>query len=116
MTAAAAPATRRTALPTWLVAVIAGAFLLLYAFVFWTALGFLLQQAGGTAGLTGYGWFVLLLPVIFPPAVFAAAFAIGWKRPVLPFVAVMLTGLAFVAVFWLDVLAYAAASSSLYGV
>ncbi|MBD7956661.1 bacitracin resistance protein [Microbacterium sp. Sa4CUA7] len=113
---AAAPTTRRTALPTWLVAVIAGAFLLLYAFVFWTALGFLLQQAGGTAGLTGYGWFVLLLPVVFPPAVFAAALAIGWKRPAPAYLAVMLTGLAFVAVFWLDVLAYAAASSALYGV
>ena len=113
---AAAPTARRSALPTWLVAVIAGAFLLLYAFVFWTALGFLLQQAGGTAGLTGYGCFVLLLPVIFPPAVFAAAFAIGWKRPALAYVAVMLTGLACVAVFWLDVLAYAAASPSLYGV
>ncbi|MCR2801127.1 bacitracin resistance protein [Microbacterium sp. zg-Y818] len=115
MTAAAAAGPRRTALPTWLIAVVAGAFLLLYAFVFWTALGFLLQQAGGVEGLTGYGWFVLLLPVIFPPAVFAIAFAIGWRRRALPFVAVMLTGLAFVAAFWLDVLAYAAAAPSLYG-
>ncbi len=115
MTAEAAAGTRRSALPTWLIAVIAGGFLLLYAFVFWTALGFLLQQAGGVTGLTGYGWFVLLLPVIFPPAVFAAAFAIGWRRRALPYVAVMLTGLAFVAAFWLDVLAYAAASPSLYG-
>ncbi|MCR2824630.1 bacitracin resistance protein [Microbacterium sp. zg.Y909] len=115
MTAAAAAGPRRTALPRWLIAVVAGAFLLLYAFVFWTALGFLLQQAGGVEGLTGYGWFVLLLPVIFPPAVFAIAFAIGWRRRALPFVAVMLTGLAFVAAFWLDVLAYAAAAPSLYG-
>ncbi|WP_257638464.1 bacitracin resistance protein [Microbacterium wangruii] len=108
-------APRRTALPTWLIAVIAGGFLLLYAFVFWTALGFLLQQAGGMAGLTGLGWFVLLLPVIVPPLVFAAAFAVGWRRPALPFTAVMLAGLAFVAVFWLDVLAYAAATPALYG-
>ena len=106
---------RRAALPAWLIAVIAGGFLLLYAFVFWTALGFLLQQAGGLAGLTGYGWFVLLLPVIVPPLIFAAAFAIGWRRRVLPFIAVMLTGLAFTAAFWLNVLAYAAASPSLYG-
>lgn len=117
MTAAEAPTplSRRTALPLWLVAVIAGAFLLLYAFVFWMALGFLIQQSGGVAGLTGYGWFVLLLPVVFPPAVFAAAFAIGWRRRLLPYFAVMLTGLAFVAVFWLNVLAYAANTSALFG-
>ncbi|MCR2784581.1 MULTISPECIES: bacitracin resistance protein [unclassified Microbacterium] len=113
-TATPAPA-RRTALPMWLVTVIAGVFLVLYAFVFWTALGFLMQQAGGVAGLTGYGWFVLLLPVIFAPAVFAAAFAIGWRRRALPYLAVMLTGLAFVAVFWLDVLAYAAVTTALFG-
>ena len=114
MTAVAEKPGRVPALPVWLIATISGIFLLLYAFVIWTALGFLVQQASGIVGLTGYGWFVLLLPVIFPIAIFASAFAIGWRRKLLPLVLIMLTGLTLVAVFWLDILAYAAASSSLY--
>ncbi|WP_231917623.1 bacitracin resistance protein [Microbacterium pygmaeum] len=105
---------RRTALPVWLVATIAGLFGLFYAFVVWTALGFLLQQAQGVVGLTGYGWFVLILPVVFPLVVFAGAFAIAWRRSALPLVLTLLTGLALVAVFWLNILAYAAASPGLY--
>lgn len=108
------PAVRRTVLPVWIIVAIAGLSGLLYAYVVWSALGFLVQQASGVEGLTGYGWFVLVLPVVFPVAVFAGAFAIGWRRGALPFVLVMLTGLAVVAVFWLDVLAYAAATPSLY--
>lgn len=102
------------ALPVWLIATVSGLFALLYAFVVWTALGFLLQQAGGVQGLTGYGWFVLVLPVVFPLVAFAAAFAIGWRRRALPLILVLLTGLALVAVFWLNILAYAAATPSLY--
>ncbi|WP_159498466.1 bacitracin resistance protein [Microbacterium sp. 18062] len=110
-----ATAPRRTVLPVWLVVTIAGAFGLFYAYAVWTALGFLGQQASGTEGLTGYGWFVLLLPVVFPLAVFGGAFALGWRRRALPFALVMLSGLTLVAVFWLDVLAYASVTSSLYG-
>jgi hypothetical protein len=106
---------RRAALPVGLIATIAGLFGLFYAWAVWTAVSFLAQQATGVEGLTGYGWFVLLLPVVFPVLVFAGAFALGWRRRVLPFVLVLLTGLAIVAVFWLDVLAYASVSSSLYG-
>ena len=62
------------------IATIAGVFLLLYAYVVWSALAFLIQQASGVEGLSGYGWFVLLLPIVFPLVVFAGAFAIGWKR------------------------------------
>ncbi|MCC4907053.1 bacitracin resistance protein [Microbacterium sp. cx-59] len=107
--------TRRSALPVWLVATIAGGFGLFYAWAVWTAVSFLAQQASGVEGLTGYGWFVLVLPVLFPILAFAGAFALGWRRRVLPFVLVMLTGLALVAVFWLDVLAYASVNTSLYG-
>lgn len=107
---------RTPILPVWLVVTISGLFALFYAFVVWTALGFLFQQAGGVQGLTGYGWFVLLLPVIFPLVAYAGAFAIGWRRAALPFILVLLTGLALVAVFWLNILAYAAATPSLYGV
>jgi hypothetical protein len=102
-------------MPVWLIAVIAGVFLLLYAYVFWNSLSFLIQQANGVEGLSGYGWFVLLLPIVFPIIAFAAAFAIGWRRSAGQFALVLLTGLAVVAAFWLNVFAYAAASPSLYG-
>lgn len=115
MTAEAAARRTRPALPVWLIVTVAGMFALLYAYAVWTALAFLVQQAGGAAGLTGYGWFVLVLPVVFPLFAFGIAFAIGWKRKILPFALVLLTGLAVVAAFWLNVFAYAAASTSLYG-
>lgn len=106
---------RLPVLPVWLIATIAGAFLLLYAYVIWNALIFLIQQANGVEGLSGYGWFVLLLPVAFPMVVFAGAFAIGWKRRAAQFALVLLTGLGLVAAFWLNIFAYAAATTALYG-
>lgn len=108
-------APRRPVLPVWLIATIAGVFLLLYAYVIWNALAFLLQQANGVEGLSGYGWFVLMLPIVFPIVVFAGAFAIGWKRSAAKFALVLLTGLGLVAAFWLNIFAYAAASTALYG-
>ncbi|QIG41291.1 bacitracin resistance protein [Microbacterium sp. 4R-513] len=107
--------TRRPILPVWLIATIAGVFLLLYAYVVWSAVAFLVQQASGVEGLSGYGWFVLLLPIVFPLVVFAAAFAIGWRRNAGQFALVLLTGLGLVAAFWLNIFAYAAASTALYG-
>ena len=109
----AAPRTPR--LPVWIIVVIAGIFALFYAYVVWTALGFLVQQASGTEGLSGYGWFVLILPVVMPLVVFGLAFAIGWRRDAGQFALVLLTGLGVVAAFWLNIFAYAAASSALYG-
>ncbi|MEU1970265.1 bacitracin resistance protein [Microbacterium sp. NPDC019599] len=106
---------RKPSLPVWLIVTIAGVFALLYAYVVWTALGFLTQQASGVEGLSGYGWFVLLLPVVFPLVVFGVAFAIGWRRSAGQFAIVLLTGLALIAAFWLNIFAYAAASSALYG-
>lgn len=112
----AADLSRRTPrLPVWLIVAIAGVFALLYAYVVWTALGFLVQQASGVEGLSGYGWFVLILPVVVPLVVFGLAFAIGWRRGAGQFSLVLLTGLAVVAAFWLNVFAYAAASTALYG-
>jgi hypothetical protein len=108
------PSVRRPVLPVWLIATIAGIAALLYAYVFWAALGFLIQQATGVEGLSGYGWFVLILPVVFPLAVFAGAFALGWRRSALHFALLLLTGLALVAVFWLDVFAYAGAADAIY--
>lgn len=112
--ATVAPA-RRPQMPTWLVATIAGFFGLFYAYAVWGALDFLVLQAGGTFGLTPLGWFVLLFAVVFPILVFAGAFALGWRRPAWQFALLLLAGLGLSAVLWLNVLAMAATSFSLYG-
>lgn len=106
---------RRSAMPTWAVATIAGGFGLFYAYFVWNAVAFLIQQAGGTFGLSGLGWGVLVFAVAFPIIAFAAAFALGWKRDALHCALVFLTGLALTSVLWLNVLAYSATSFSLYG-
>ncbi|KQR91221.1 MULTISPECIES: hypothetical protein [Microbacterium] len=108
MTTDAAPR-RRAALPVWLVATVSAFFGLFYAYAVWAAVGFLISQASGPLGLNGYGWFVLILAVVFPAIAFAIAFAIGWRRRLLPFAAILLTGLGVTAVFWVNVLGYAAA-------
>ncbi|GAA5028038.1 bacitracin resistance protein [Microbacterium fluvii] len=113
--AEATASVRRTALPVWVIAVTAGLFGLLYAYAVWGAVSFMVQQAGGDVGLSAYGWFVLALPIVFPLAVFAGAFAIGWRRRFFELTLVLLTGLCLVAVFWLDIFAYASVTSSLYG-
>ena len=106
-TSPAPAAARRSALPTPAVATIAGLFGLFYAFVVWNAVTLLTYQASGTLGINGLGWVVLLIAVLFPILAFAIAFALGWRRRVLPFCAIMLAGLAIVAVFWTNILAYA---------
>ncbi|MET0780973.1 MAG: hypothetical protein ABWZ16_05595, partial [Microbacterium sp.] len=107
MTAAttdAAPVPRRN--PTWLVATIAGAFGLFYAYAVWNALGNLIQAAQLPTGLNALGWFIWIFAAVFPILVWAAAFALGYRRPAHHFILVMLTGLALTAVFWLNVVAY----------
>lgn len=100
-------APRRTA--TWLVATIAAAAGLFYAYAVWNAVGFLVAQATGPLGLNGLGWVVLLLPVVLPMAVFAAAFALGFRRRAWQLALLLVAGLGVVAVFWLNIVAYAAA-------
>ena len=97
---------RRT--PTWVVVAIAVILGLFYAYALWNAVAFLVAQATGPLGLNGYGWFVLLLAVVFPLVVFVIAFALGWRRRVWQFALVLMTGLCLVSVFWLNVIAYAA--------
>jgi hypothetical protein len=97
----------RPATPTWLVATIAGGFGLFYAYAVWNAVAFLIDQATGVLGLNGLGWAVLLFAVAFPIIVFAVALGIGMKRPPAHFAMILLTGLGLVAVFWLNVVAYA---------
>lgn len=104
--AAASVAVRRT--PTWLIVTISVFFGLFYAYAVWNAVAFLVSQASGPLGLNGYGWFVLLSAVLFPLICFGVAFALSWRRAPAKFALVLLAGLGLVAVFWLNIVAYAA--------
>jgi hypothetical protein len=106
--AAASVTTRSKSAPTWLIVSISVFFGLFYAYAMWNALGFLVEQASGPLGLNTYGWFVLVIAVAFPVVAFVIAFILGWRRPARQLTLVLLTGLSLVAVFWLDVVAYAA--------
>lgn len=93
--------------PSWLPAAVAGAFGLFYAYAVWTAVAFLLAQATGVEGLNGAGWAVLLFAVVFPIIVFVAAVILARRRSVVQLAVVLLVGVGLVAVFWLNILAYA---------
>lgn len=107
-TPATPDATARSTMPTGLLATVAGAFGLFYAYAVWNAVAFLIAQLQGPLGLNGYGWFVLLLAVLFPIVAFALAFVVGRRRRWWEFALVLLAGLGLVAVFWLNVVAYSA--------
>lgn len=78
---------------------------LAYAFIIWTATFYLIQMA--QVGISGYGWIVLLLPIIVPMIVFVVALTVARRRTLGVFIVVMLAGLGLSAVFWLDTLSYA---------
>lgn len=99
-------------MPTWLVATIAGVFGLFYAYALWNAVAFLIAQAGSALGLSPLGWGVLLFAVLFPALVFAGVLALGLRRRAWEFALLLLAGLGLVAVFWINVLAYALTSGS----
>lgn len=96
---ASGPARRH--LPVWALVATAGGFGLFYAYALWSAVAFLVECV--SQGVTGYGWFVLLLPIAFPVIVFAGVFAAGWRQRFLVFAFLLLAGLAIVAVFWFNV-------------
>jgi hypothetical protein len=108
MDAAPAAPAARPRMPVWGLVAISVVFGMFYAYALWNALAFLIEQATGPLGLNGYGWFVLLLAVVFPAIVFGVAFAVGWRRRAGEYALVLLTGLCVVAVFWMNVIAYAA--------
>lgn len=108
MSTSASPAavTKPRAMPTWLIVTIAGLFGLFYAYFVWNAIDYSVLLSHGERPLNGYGWFVLVFAAVAPVIAFSAAFAIGWRRSWWEFSLVKMTGLALVAVFWLDILAY----------
>jgi len=78
---------------------------LAYAFVIWNATFYLIEMA--QAGISGYGWTVLVMPVIVPMIVFTVALLLTRRRTLGVFIVVMLAGLGLSAVFWLDTLSFA---------
>lgn len=104
-------AQRPVAEPRWAatILIIAGVF---YAYALWNAVAFLVTAAG--AGLSGYGWFVLLFAVVFPLIVMALVYFIARKRSVLEIAVAALAGLGLVAVFWLNVIAHFVVSPGLF--
>lgn len=106
---------RRRLLPTWLIVTIAGLFGLFYAYVVWSAVALLIQQVNGPLGLNGLGWFVYVLPIIFPLVAFGVAFAIGARRRAGELAIALLAGLTVSAAFWLAIVGYGTTSYGLYG-
>lgn len=102
--------------PTWLVATISGLVGLFYAYAVWNAIGNLVVTLGafGDAGLTlnALGWFIWIFAAVFPLLVWGAAFALGYRRAPHQLLLLMITGLALVAVFWLNVVAYTTLNSA----
>lgn len=92
--------------PRWLTAVIAVFFGLFYAYDVWEAVGNLvglnLAAQGLDTQLSGLGWFALLLGVLVPAIVFAAAFWLGRSRGIGAQLLLFVAGLALVAVLSLD--------------
>lgn len=78
---------------------------LAYAFLIWNATFYLIEMA--QAGISGYGWTVLLMPVIVPMIVFVVALLLTRRRTLGVFIVTMLAGLGLSAVFWLDTLSFA---------
>ncbi len=77
---------------------------LAHAFVIWTAVFYAIQLSAG--GMTGYGWFLLLLPAVVAGGVFAVALVLSRRRTIGVFLLVMLAGLGLSAVFLLNTFSY----------
>lgn len=94
---------------SWLRWSAAAAFGLVYAFAIVIAVFNLIAYnvavgAGAARSLTGLGWTVMLLPVVFPALVYIASFVFARRRRVWQLALVFTVGLGLVAVFWLNVL------------
>jgi len=108
-------AARTRHLPTWLLVAISGLFGLFYAYVVWSSVALLVQQVNGPLGLNGLGWFVYILPIVFPLLACGIAFASGQRRKAGELAIALLAGLTLSAAFWLAVVGYGTTSYGLYG-
>lgn len=100
--------------PRWIIATIAGFFALLYAFAVWNGVGQLIAQVqylgALESSLSVTGWIVWLLTIVLPIVIYAVVFSLGRRAGAGRLALLLFAGLAIVAVFWLDVLAYSAVS------
>lgn len=92
--------------PTWMVATIAGAFGLLYAYAVWAGISQLVMSLQGGVALSAMAWIVWGLAIVLPIVAFALAVSFGHSRGLRTLTLLLLVGLSIVAVFWLDALAY----------
>lgn len=95
------------AVPRWYAIAIGALFGLFYANAVWQAIDGLVGAASGPLGLNAMGWIVWLMAALVPWVAFAIAAAVGRTRGMLTYPLALLAGLGLVAVFWLNVLAYA---------
>lgn len=77
---------------------------LAYAFIIWTAVFYAIQLSAG--GMTGSGWFILLLPAVVAGVVFAVALVLSRRLSIGVFVVILLAGLGLSAIFLLDTFSY----------
>ncbi|WP_022886539.1 hypothetical protein [Glaciibacter superstes] len=107
MTAQEAAVKRRT--PLWSAVTIAAVFGLFYVYDVWEAIGNLvgLNVAAGSLDtqLSAFGWTVLIVGVLLPFVVYAAAAWLGRNRGPRARILLLLTGLCLVAVLSLDIYA-----------
>lgn len=102
--------------PTWIIATIAGAFGLLYAYAVWSGISQLVQsvQAASASGLSlnAMGWLVWILAIVLPILLFAVAVSFGNSRGLRTLTVLLGVGLSIVAIFWLNVMAYTSVNTS----
>ena len=90
--------------PRWIFYMLLGASGLLYAYAIWNAIAYMIPLVGLAVGATT--WVALILAIILPAVVYAAAIALTRRRGLGTVALVLLAGLGLVAVFWLDVVGY----------
>ncbi|MFS0714830.1 hypothetical protein ABC195_13200 [Microbacterium sp. 2P01SA-2] len=93
----------------WRVTTVAGAFGLFYAYAVWAAVPLVIAASPGR---TAVGWVAVIAAVVLPIVIFAAAFALGWRRRSGAFALILLAGLGLSAVFFMNVLSFALTSGA----
>lgn len=94
----------KTRSPLWKMATVTGVFGLAFAYTVFSAIGALMQQAGGAYALTATGWTVLIAAIVVPILIFVAVVAFGIRRTIGEYVLLLLAGYALAQVYWINTL------------
>ncbi|MBV0894613.1 hypothetical protein [Microbacterium sp. NC79] len=94
----------KTRSPLWMMATVTGVFGLAFAYTVFSAIGALMQQAGGAYALTATGWTVLIAAIVVPILIFVAVVAFGIRRTIGEYVLLLLAGYALAQVYWINTL------------